>query len=76
MYSLLDLFCFEASMSIFWIMRFERVLLTGVLLLYLPAKSLQNWRFLGLGLVLGHNKIYKRIVVIDLLRTLATLGKR
>ena len=28
-YSLLDLFCFVASWSIFWSMRFERAMLTG-----------------------------------------------
>jgi hypothetical protein len=34
-------------------MRFEKVVLAGVLSVYLLAKSLQNWRFLLLGLVLA-----------------------
>ena len=34
MYSLLDLFCFEASWSIFWSMRFERAMLTGCLRIF------------------------------------------
>ena len=42
----------------------------------LKRKRVSFWRFLGLGLVLGHSKPFKVLLVIGLLRILATWGKR